>query len=410
MQEQDKLTELIQMRRLATGLLLVMVAVFLLSRQWQSTYDWLSFVRAFAEAAMVGALADWFAVTALFRRPMGLPIPHTAVIPNNKDRIGDAFARFLENNFLTPEVISREVQRIDFAGAIAQWVMQPGNARLIAMRLLDTLPFLFRVVDEGELGASIRSQARGALRNTRLAPFLAQALSVLVADRRHQFVLEYLLDAAAQTLEAESSRLRDSFVDRGPWWLPKAVDKTLFDRMLTGVQEILQEIRQDNSHWRARFQEAAEGLIDKLRSDPAYEAKIADFVEQVLNHPVFRAYAEQIWQDIKQRVLEHATDPDSQTHDRLEAAVRSFSVQLLEEPGVREKINDWLRNFAMTTLIEQRQPISALAARVIRSWDSETMARRFELQVGTDLQYIRINGTLVGGLVGLLLHLFSRWF
>jgi uncharacterized membrane-anchored protein YjiN (DUF445 family) len=407
MQEQEQSAQLKKMRGIATALLVCMAMLFIGAKLLQAAYPFLSFVSAFAEAAMVGALADWFAVTALFRRPLGLPIPHTAIIPRNKDRIGESIANFLEYNFMTREVLSEELAHIDFAGAAASWLNQPANSRAVATQVVNAVPAFLRMIEDEDVSRFMQHAMRNTLKDIKFAPILAEILSLLVAGKHHQLLFDRVLAIVSSALEKNKPYIRQKVHEHSPRWIPKAIDEKFFERLMEGSQNVLEEVQQEESEWRNRFQIATEELIDKLRTSPEYEDKLAELIAKSLGHPLFRNYIDQVWRELKQRLLADTTSTDSQAVARLDDAIKVFSKALLQDSAVSNKLNHWLREFAVGTIAERRDVIAALVKRVIRKWDAETVSRKLELHVGKDLQYIRINGTLVGGLVGLLLHLVS---
>jgi uncharacterized membrane-anchored protein YjiN (DUF445 family) len=398
---------MVKMRRIATGLLAMMAVIFVAARLLQPRYPWLSFVVSFAEAAMVGALADWFAVTALFRHPLGIPIPHTAIVPANKDRIGSSVANFLEHNFMTREVLSEELRHIDFAGAAAHWLCEPRNSREVALQITHGVPTLVRMVEDQDVGNFLQATLASGLKNVRFAPLLAEVLDVLIADRRHQLLFDHLIGMAADALERNQDFIRQKIHEASPRWMPRIIDEKLFEKIMTESQAILDEMRQEDSEWRARFQSSVEEFIGKLRSSPDYEARIAGVVDQTLQHPLFRGYTQTVWSNVRDRLLADADNPGSRIAAQLERALGGIATALQRDPAVQDKLNGWIRQFAANAIASRRHVIAALVKRVIQKWDAETVSSKFESYVGRDLQYIRINGTLVGGLVGLLLHLVS---
>ncbi len=405
--EQEQLKQLAKIRRIATGLLLLMAVIFIFAKLFESVYSPLSFVRAFAEAAMVGALADWFAVTALFKRPLGLPIPHTAIIQRNKDRIGGSIANFLEHNFMTREVISEELRDVDFAAAAAHWLGSPDNSRDLSRQIVSAIPAFLRMIEDEDVGNFMQQRVASALKNVRFAPFLGELLAILKAGQQHQIIFDHLLEFVGRALEKNRPYIRQKIHDKSPRWIPKSVDEKFFERLLEEMNNILIEMKEEDSEWRGRFENAADQLIDNLRTSPEYEGKIAGLIKDTLDHPLFRSYTTQVWQDVKGRLLQDAVAEDSHAVARLDQAIRAFAQALGQDQAVSDKLNHWLRAFATETIVNRRETIAELVKRVIRKWDAETISRKLELHVGKDLQYIRINGTLVGGMVGLLLHLFS---
>jgi len=407
MHEQAQAIQLTRTRRLATGLLVAMAVLFIVTSMLQARYPWLSFVSAFAEAAMVGALADWFAVTALFRSPLGLPIPHTAIIPRNKDRIGDSLSDFLEHNFITQEIIRQEMRGIDFAGVAASWLATPENSRAMARQIVHSIPTLLRVVEDEDVRQFLHSRLSGALANTKFAPAIAEVLKVLVAGNHHQALFNHMIGMAASALEHNKPYIRWKIHENSPRWMPKAIDDKFYARLLDAVQSTLDEMQDEDSEWRLRFHRMTDEFIDNLATSPDYEAKLEAVIGEIIGHPRVRNYPLAVWPDVQARLIAHAPSPDSHMAARLQQVLAGFSNDLLRDERVQRKLNQWLRIFATGAIVSRREAIADMVSRVIRKWDAETMSRKLELHVGKDLQYIRINGTLVGGLVGLVLHAVS---
>jgi uncharacterized membrane-anchored protein YjiN (DUF445 family) len=407
MQQEEQAVQLTKTRRVATGLLILMAIVFVAAKIGESRYRALSFVAAFAEAAMVGGLADWFAVTALFRSPLGLPIPHTAIIPRNKERIGDNLANFLQHNFITQEIIREELRPIDFAGVASKWLNNPQNSRTASRQIVRSIPAMLRMIEDEDVLHFLQARLAAARDQMRFAPLVGDILSSLVAGGHHQVLFNYLVEIMARAVHDNSSYIRWKIDESSPRWLPKAIDDRIYARLLDGLQSTLDEMREEDSEWRLRFHGAIEELIGKLRTSPEYEQKVEAFVITTLDHPLFLDYVTQIWHDIKDRVLADIASDDSQIAAKVDQGLRAFTDGLLAETAVRNKLNQWIRILATDAIVERRAIIADLVSRVIRKWDADTISRKLELQVGKDLQYIRINGTLVGGLVGLVLHTVS---
>ena len=396
-----------KMRYLATGLLIAMAVVFVLAHLYEVGHPIVGFVRAFAEAALVGALADWFAVTALFKHPLGLPIPHTAIIQKNKDRIGASVAAFLEQNFMTHAVVSAEMHRLDFVGAMSHWLARDNNSASVSRQIVGGLPAALRLVDDVQVGRFIRARIDEGLRQVRVASLLATILSMLLADRQHQELFDQLLTIVASALEKNHLFIRQKIHEHSPRWMPRKVDDQFFIRLLEGLGSVIDDMREPDSEWRARFQEAVEELVHKLRTSPEYEARIASLVNAGLAQPDFHALIDRFWQALRRRLLDDLASPQSRIETQLTRAISAFAVALENDPQVYDTLNNWLREWATNAIVQQRGTIAALVERVIRQWDAETVSQKFEQYVGSDLQYIRINGTVVGGLVGVLLHAVS---
>ena len=249
--------------------------------------------------------------------------------------------------------------------------------------------------------------AGSALARVQLAPVLAEVAAVLIADRRHQLLFDRMLDIAARALENNREFIRQKVHEKSPAWLPRFVDEKLFERLVRETGELLLEMRAPDSPWRAQFQEAAEDMIEHLRHDPAYEERIKRGLSDTVNHPLFRSYSEQFWQLLRHRLMQEGQRSDSPLAARVERGLLALGEGLKGDPLVQDKLNGWLRDFIADAVAARRHTIASLVRRVIEKWDADTIARKFELYVGRDLQYIRINGTVVGGMVGLGLHLVS---
>jgi uncharacterized membrane-anchored protein YjiN (DUF445 family) len=403
----DPLSRLRRIRRIATCLLAAMAGVFLAARLLQPAYPWLGFMAAFAEAAMVGGLADWFAVTALFRHPLGLPIPHTAIIPRNKDRIGANIAEFLEHNFITPDVVRNELKDVDFTGTCARWLASDDNSRAVAERLVGTIPAVLNMIEDRDAASFVGGTLASGLKDVKLAPLTGQVLSVLVANGQHVRLLQKVLGLVATALEENRGYIRQKVHDHSPKWMPKMVDEKFFERLMDGIGSILDDMADENGEWRARFHDAITELIVKLEESPEYEQKLRGLLARGLTHPLFREYVSGVWSDIRGRLLAASAAPESRLLLRTQGALRIFATALEQNEPVRARLNDWLKSFAAEAIVERRGLIVAVVQKVIDKWDAETISQKLELQVGSDLQFIRINGTLVGGVIGVLLYSIS---
>ncbi|HTH43638.1 MAG TPA: DUF445 domain-containing protein, partial [Oxalicibacterium sp.] len=354
MQEEEQYAQLVRMRRIATGLLVLMTIVFVLARLFERRYAGLDFLRAFAEAAMIGALADWFAVSALFRHPFGLPIPHTAIIPRNKDRIGASIANFLEHNFITHDIIDAELRRIDFTGVAADWLRQPVNSRALARQVVGSMPALLRMVDDEDVGRFLQGRVASALERIRFAPLLGELLAILIAGGRHQQLFDQILRLAADGLEQNRAYIRQKIHEKSPRWIPKSIDERFFVRLMEEVHKVLEEMTAEDSEWRAHFQQALEDWVARLRSSPESEQKLAAIIKDTLAHPLLRDYIDQVWQDVRQRILRDAEAEDSKAAALIEQGLRAFADALMQDQAVRTKLNAWIAAFATQAVVAQR--------------------------------------------------------
>lgn len=407
MNDSEQLAHVVKARHVATGLLLLMTVIYLLAYSIAAHSLIAGFVAAFAEAAMVGALADWFAVTALFRHPLGLPIPHTGIIPNNKDRLADSIADFLENNFMTREVLSDELGQVDFAGIAVHWLVAPEHGRWLALRLLRiVLPSLV-ILDDPQIRAWLKESLQTGLAKVKLGPICAEFLSVLVADQKHQALFDQVILWAHRKLEQHQPFIRERVYQKMPRWLPRMIDEHLYQQLVEELADLLIEMEAADSSGRRHFDAEINMLINKLRNAPEMEKKLQDFVVQTVKNPLLLEYVDSIVRDIGQRMAVDLASPVSNLQTLMADMLIALAQALGRDAALRQRMNQALQELGANAIARQRNDIVGLIRRVVRKWDAETVSHKIELYVGRDLQYIRINGTLVGGLVGLLLHGFQ---
>ncbi len=409
-----------EMKRVATGLLVAMAFVYLLARTLGQHFGhhhtaftaFLGYTRAFAEAAMVGGLADWFAVTALFRHPLGLPIPHTAIIPTNKDRIGDALASFLRTNFLTSKVVAIRMRRVDVAGAVGGFLGAPaggdGRLRNGAARLLADI---IQALDPERLGGMVKGGVEGRIRALNIAPMLGQALHAAMAEDRHLPLLYGLINWANRTLAANEDMIRDMVADKaGSVMRWTGLDETLATAILSGLTKLLDEMATDPRHpMRAKAEEGLARLADDLQHDPLMHRRVADFRDGLLDNPAMRRWLDALWESARASLLRAARDPEAALAGRLGDTVRQLGTTLQSDERLRATINRFARRTLVGMAARYGDGVVKLVSETIRSWDARTVTDRIEQAVGRDLQYIRLNGTLVGGLVGLVIHAVDVW-
>jgi uncharacterized membrane-anchored protein YjiN (DUF445 family) len=395
------------MKVAATGLLLVMAVLFAVTRWLEPAYPWLGYVKAFAEAAMVGGLADWFAVTALFRHPLGLPIPHTAIIPRNKDRIGEALAHFINENFLIPSVVARRMRNIDVAGAAGRFLRTPAaegtRIRQGASRLIADI---FEGLDDERLGGLVKSAAAARIQKMEVAPLLGHALASAINEDRHVPMLEAAIRWMARALDANEELIRQMVHKKANWALKLAgLDAKLADAILDGLRKLTAEMSTDPAHpVRRKVEEALAQLANDLQTKPETRAKVEEMKEQLLANRSVALWIDTLWQKGREAIIRAARNPDAAMAGRLGEVLKSMGNSLEQDPRIRSAINQFVRRAAAGMAQSYGSSIVKLVSETIRSWDARTVTARLESAVGRDLQYIRINGTLVGGLVGLAIH------
>ncbi|HSZ50334.1 MAG TPA: DUF445 domain-containing protein [Caulobacteraceae bacterium] len=394
------------MRALAGALLVLMCAIYLAGRLAPAAWIPGPYLAAFGEAGMVGAIADWFAVTALFRHPLGLPIPHTAIIPRNKDRIAAALGRFISQNFLEPRLLDRRVQDAEPARRITEWLSDEKTRDILAHRLADLAP---EVMKAGPALADLVAEGvRRLARAGPLAPTAARVLDYLWRETWAPTLVDRAILALGEFAEGRPE-LFQAAVEARTWsWLPKWVDRAMAERLRAGLLATLQEMRSPEHPLRAALDAQIESLISRLATDPDYLAKGEALKARLLDD---QGLVRSIAEGCAEAAHRWASDPESVRELAEEAARRGLAATarwLGADLAVRERLDRWIRAAVRRTVTPGREAIGDFVAQVVRSWDARAVADRLELQVGRDLQFIRINGAVVGALVGLTIFIVSR--
>ena len=399
------------MKRVATGLLVLALLVFLVARVFEPAYPWLGFVRATAEASLVGGLADWFAVTALFRRPLGLPIPHTAIIPTQKDRIGRVLGSFVEKHFLSREVLSAKLSGLHVSERAARWVARPENSVRVAAQVAAAVAKTVEALPPGEVTELIRRGALARLQAVRVAPILGNVLSVVAAEDRHQDLLDEAIELVARAIAENREVLRASFREGSPWWLPDVVDEALYQRIMAALDAVLLDVRADPAHpLRRRFDAATRDFIERLKHSPDVIARAEALKRDVLDDALMDALSTALWERVRQAAARHGMEPDRASLEPLERGLVTLGESLLANQSLLAELDGFLAAQLSAMLEDHRQEVGELIADTVRTWPPEMAAERLELAVGRDLQFIRLNGTLVGGLARLVIYTFSLFW
>jgi len=395
-------------RTLATSLLVLMLAIFIATSVGVKHWPWLAYVRAFAEAGMIGACADWFAVVALFRHPLGIPIPHTAIVANSKERIGVAIGRFMANNFLSPKVLAERMRDVDISGWAARWILRGDNAKNVAQRATSSLNQALVALPREDLNAFLSGAVRGGIENVPAAPFASKLLSLLWAHGEMQALAEKLLDRASMTLANNRETIRNKVSRRTSRLIPKWIDGMVADKIIDGVMRILDEMREPSHPWRIEMTSTVEQLIGDLAVKPELIEKGEALKAKMLAAPAVTSQIDALWVRIENRL--EAPETQAQLTRVIERLLVNIGTRIQSDDHLRDSINRWLRVAVLRTVAPRRTEIAEFIRNVVENWDIETLTERIELTVGRDLQYIRINGTIVGGLVGLIIFAVTQLF
>jgi uncharacterized membrane-anchored protein YjiN (DUF445 family) len=411
--EEEKQRALAEMKRRASALLVLAALVFVAARLYEARVPGLGYLRAFAEAAMVGGLADWFAVTALFRHPLGIPIPHTAIVPSRKDRIGRSLGRFVQQNFLSPEVVGAKLAGARVGERLGRFLADPAKARLVARQVAAGLHGAAEVLRDEDVQQFVERGLVARARRVQVAPLVGRALGLLTAGGRHQELLDAGLRLATRAVAEHETMIRERIAAEAPWWVPGAVEDKIHEKVVSGVEATLAEVSANPEHpLRARFDEAVAGFAERLRSAPDTIARAEAIKEELLAHPAVRDYAGSLWTDVKARLARYAAVPDESAGAAgepapptvVERGLVRVGEALLDDPALQAKVDGWVREAVLFAVSQYRDEAAQLIETTVAAWDPNATSLRIETQIGRDLQFIRINGTLVGGLVGVLLY------
>lgn len=402
--------ELKRMRWFATGLLLLMLVLFVGASWWRARWPWLDYVHAFTEAAMVGACADWFAVVSLFRHPLGVPLPHTAVIARHKARIGENFGTFVAHNFLTPDEIGAKLEGLDVAGWGARWLKQPEHARQVAARLQRLFPSLLAVLGSPAARAYGLDLARRGVDAVAAAPLLGQLLGVLMAHGYHERAFEAALDRAQTFIDAHKDNIRRRVSESSSSWMPGWVDSKVTDAFLAELQKTIDDARASPEHaWRQQYRAMLDELALRLADDPGLYEQGERIKAEMLDSAALERYFDWLAGEATEKLRDDLAARDGVFEHALAQGLAAAAAWLDDNREVRALVNRWARKLVLTAIVPNRQEIGAFISGVVARWDTATLIDKLELQVGKDLQYIRINGTLIGGLVGLVIFVAQRW-
>ena len=404
------------MRLFATGLLLFMALAFLGLRQLAVHQpEWalpLGYAIAFTEAAMVGGLADWFAVTALFRRPLGLPIPHTAIIPVNKDRIADSMAAFLRDNFLTPQVVARRLYHFNLAAAAGAFLADPRREEQSRIRAgaSDLVADVLESLDPDQMGGMVKAGLRRQLEKMDFAPLLGQMLENAIADRRHLPVLESLLRKVGGVIEANETMIRDMIHARANTIMRwTGLDERLANGVLDGAYRLLAEMIVQADHpVRAKIDEALVTLAADLKHDRDMQARVERIKGELLANPAVGAWLDAMWERGRAALLRAVRNPDQAMAGSWGESLAQLGQALGEDARLQRMVNRFARRTLVGVSTRYGGEIVRLVSETVKRWDARTVTDRIEGAVGRDLQFIRINGTLVGGLFGIGIHAVDR--
>jgi uncharacterized membrane-anchored protein YjiN (DUF445 family) len=396
---------LVAARRRATALLAVVAAVFVGVTVAGAHGTLLNYLQAGAEAAMVGGVADWFAVTALFRRPLGLPIPHTALIVERKDQFGATLGQFVVENFLNGDVLVERISAAGISVRLAAWLSDEANASRFAGHAADLVVTLAGSLRDEDVQGALSAELARAAAAVEVAPLAGRAVGVMIAGGHHEALFNSLVSAADRYLAEHQEELRERFESEAPRWLPDAVYGRAFDRLYTRLRERLPEMA-DNPEDEARqqFNEWVAGLPERLKTSPELRERGESFKRDLLASAGLRDWTSWLWKNAKETLRIQAADPDSELRRRLAGALTAGGRRLASDPALQQSLERVVESGARNLADQFHDELAGLVTGTIQRWDATETSTQLELLLGRDLQFIRINGTVVGAGVGLALH------
>ncbi|WP_419666420.1 DUF445 domain-containing protein [Streptomyces sp. 2-1] len=409
--DEEKFRGVRRMKLTATGLLLFVAVVYVLAK-WAGNSGagaWTGYVAAAAEAGMVGALADWFAVTALFRHPLGIPIPHTAIIPTKKDQLGVSLGEFVGENFLSRDVVRQRLRAVGIGSRLGTWLADPDHADRVTAELATALRGALAVLRDSDVQAVVGEAINRRADAQEIAPGIGKMLEKVVADGGHRRVVDLICVRAHDWLVLHNDQVMDAVQGGAPGWTPRFVDKRVGERVYKELLRFITEMRDMPAH-------PARGALDRfltdfasdLQSDTDTRARVENLKREVLGRGEVQDLIASAWSSVRQMIVSAAEDERSELRLRVRASLLSLGARMATDAKLQAKVDGWVEGAAVYVVTTYRDEITSLITDTVAGWDAEHTSKKIEAHIGRDLQFIRINGTVVGSLAGLLIYAVSR--
>ncbi|MEP6590369.1 MAG: DUF445 domain-containing protein [Gemmatimonadota bacterium] len=410
---QDETSRRLALRRMkgwASALLVFFLILFIVAKLLEPAHPWLAYVRATAEAALVGGLADWFAVTALFRHPLGIPIPHTAIMQKQKDRVGRILGNFVQNHFLSRAVLEQRLNGVHPAQRAATWMSEEANRHRLARQLAGGLARAVEALPDAEVRGFMQRSAANRLEEVELAPLVGDVLTVAASGGRPQELLNEVIKMISGAMHDGHDAIREKVRAESPKWLPLGVRDAVAERIAGGIERVLGEITADANHpIRRKFDGAVAEFITRLKSSPEMRVRMERLKQELLGHPIVEDLVSSVWDRARRAAVRYRTDPGQASLQPLEEVLAGLGESLATSEELRAEVDRFLADVVTSLLEQHRQEVADLIAATVADWDPEVAAGRIELAVGRDLQFVRLNGTLVGGLAGLIIYSLAQF-
>lgn len=411
-EDSTKKRQLKKHKAIATGLFFLMAVIYVLMiyLQHHQSETWMGYVEAFAEAGMVGALADWFAVTALFKHPLGLPIPHTNIIQRKKDDLGVSLGHFVNENFLNPQNIRPYIERIDAAKIGRDWLNKSKNTAILETEILNLIAKIISELDDDEVEEFLTSKSTALLHQIDFPQIVSSGLNYLVKNNEHIQLLENLLPEIRIYIQNNEKLILNRIAANRPF-IAFLAGKKISSEITHGFVQFIKEIEADENHFvRKKLSETLLKFAEDLKTTDQWETKFTALKNDFITSKNLQPYIQDIWQNIKMNLLEDLVNPKSKLKYYLHQNIQKLAVNLRKNETLKNRLNNWVQHFAYRMVLKNRQEVEELIHKTVNEWEGKELSKKLELEVGKDLQFIRVNGTLVGGLVGLIIYTVTQFF
>lgn len=393
----------------ATGLFILMTIIFIFSTILENNFPVFSFIKAFSEAAMVGALADWFAVTALFRHPLGIPIPHTAIIPHSKDRIGKSLAVFVRENFLTGAVVKAKLIRMNISQKIAEKLSDEIFVRQLLNKISVYIPPFLQKLEDSDVKLFVHENIIERFKKIDLSSLLGEILEFVFSNGKDRMIFDELTELASNFLNNNKDSIKELIKKESPWWVPGVVDSMLYKKLIAKIEDFLYEIKtNENSENREKILLKIKQFIIDLKTSPEFKIKGEEIKQKIFNDDTVKNILDKLISDLKAKFINDLASENSIIKAKASSFIVSIGRSFDKDHALKAKLNDWITSFSVNLLTSNAEAISSIISETFSSWDPKDVSNKIEDQIGKDLQFIRINGTLIGGIVGLTIYVLSR--
>ena len=413
MNDEEKKIQLRKYKTFATGLFVLMAVIFVVMTilEKKNPAHWIGYIRAFSEAAMVGALADWFAVTALFNYPLGLKIPHTNLIENSKERIGDNLGNFVVSNFLSPQNIRPYIQKLKISHFAGEWLSKQRNQENLVKELSNIVLDILHKLDDTAVVNFIGHKAREMSDDLKINQIVGTGIEYFLNKQDHQKIITNLAKQIKDYVMANRDIVQERVQKESYFLIPKFVDNSIAEKITNGLSTFFEEVENDDRHsLRTEITQKLYTFSHEIQSEEKWEDEFRSIKNDFLNEEKLQQYSKDIWNSIKKSLSKELEEENSALKNYIKKNLTELSQNLKDDENFQNKIDHWVRVTAYKYILKNTHQAANLISSTVGNWQGRDLSRKLELEVGKDLQFIRVNGTLVGGLVGLIIYTVANFF